>query len=196
MSRTFLSRNFDKPNGDITVPRLKINHPVIRKLYQKYGVCESKDRFFRIVDPEEWQAHYMPWFLLMRDQEEVFEGPELYPFMTTAFGSVYVFANLPDEDLVGYIDITSNFHSMGDADSVFSGNLLDPIFRRFNLNGDFYEPLLKREGEPDADECFGFFPPISLGGERELKNARRVKLREHLDLLAQASGLPSMSAPC
>jgi hypothetical protein len=192
MIEEFFSRYFDRPAGPVLRPTIEINHPVIRRMYDEYGLCTSRNGFFRVVDPEEWQESYMPWFLMMRDEDEVFEGPELYPFMTTAFGYVYVFANLPDEDLVGYIDITSNFHSMGDADSVFSGNLLDPIFRRFNLNGDFYEPLLKTEGEPDADECFGFFPPISLGGERELKNARRVKLREHLDLLAQASGLPDI----
>lgn len=132
----------------------------------------------------------MPWFLLMRDEEEVFEGPEIYPFMTTAFGFVYMFANLPDEDLAGYIDTTSNFNIIGHASYLLQKVLIDPISYRFNLYGDIYEELLPIAPPLTPDECFGFFPPISLGGEPVIENVQRVKLREHLDILAQTSGLP------
>ena len=34
----------------------------------------------------------MPWFLMMRDEIGAYRGPELYPFMTTAFGFPYMFS--------------------------------------------------------------------------------------------------------
>ncbi|GAA5503969.1 hypothetical protein Dxin01_03737 [Deinococcus xinjiangensis] len=190
MIEAFLSTYFDNPAGETVKPNLKIHHPVIQKIYEEYGVCASKDGFYRIVDPEEWQEHYMPWFLFIRDEEEVFRGPELYPFITTAFGHAYIFANLEDEDLVGYVSVNDNFHAMGDAGGFFTENLLDPIFYKFNLHGDLYEELSPIEPPLTQDECFGFFPPISLGGEAVIENVQRVKLREHLYFLAQASGLP------
>lgn len=190
MIEAFLSTYFDNPAGETVKPNLKIHHPVIQKIYEEYGICTSKDGFYRIVDPEEWQESYMPWFLLMRDEEEVFDGPELYPFMTTAFGFPYIFANLPEEDLAGYINIIKNFSLVGHASFLFNNVLLDPISYKFTLHGDIYEELSPIKPPLTPDECFGFFPPLSMGGEAVIENVQRVKLREHLYFLAQASGLP------
>jgi hypothetical protein len=193
MTDEFFTINFDEPSGDIVRPNLHIAHPAIEDIYARYGLATSKSGFFRIVDPEEWQEHYMPWFRLMRDEGdgEIFEGPELYPFMITAFGSAYIFANLEDEDLVGHVDITNDFNVMGSARSLFKRNLGDPIFYEYNLYGGLYEDLSPVDPPLAPDECFGFFPPLSMGGEASMENVRRVKLREHLDFLAQAAGLPT-----
>ncbi|GGS42518.1 hypothetical protein GCM10008961_37160 [Deinococcus knuensis] len=173
-------------------PTIEINHPVIRRMYDEYGLCTSRDGFFRVIDPEEWQEPYMPWFRLMRDEGdgEIFEGPELYPFMTTAFGSAYVFADLEGEDLVGYVDVTSNFNVMGGVRWLFKRNLEDSIFYQYNLYGGLYEELSPVEPPLQPDECFGFLPPLALGGVDTREGIHRVQLREHLDLLAQSSGLP------
>lgn len=190
MIEAFFYNHFDSPKGKTIKPSLKIHHPVIKEIYENYGIYTSKDGFYRVVDPEEWQEHYMPWFLYMRDQEQIFEGSELYPFMTNAFSYAYVFANLPDEDLVGYINITSNFNLMGHASYLFRKVLLDPISQKFNLHGDIYEELSPIKPPLTPDECFGFFPPISMGGEPVIEKVQRVKLCEHLHFLSQAAGLP------
>ena len=38
---------------------------------------------------------------------------------------------------------------------------------------------------PARDECYGFFPALPLGGPGTADTLQRVKLREHLALLAQ-----------
>jgi integrase/recombinase XerD len=40
-------------------------------------------------------------------------------------------------------------------------------------------------GPPQRDECYGFHPAIALGGPGAADTWKRVKLREHLALLAQ-----------
>ncbi|WP_155300782.1 T6SS immunity protein Tdi1 domain-containing protein [Deinococcus kurensis] len=186
----FFSLYFDEPTAPVVRPSLRVLHPVIDEVYERYGCGTSKNGFFRLVDPEEWQESYMPWFLMVRDEDEVFEGPELYPFMTTAFGSAYVFANLEGEDLVGYVDVTSNFKVMGGVRWLFKRNLQDSIFYQYNLYGGLYEELSPVQPPLQPDQCFGFLPPLALGGEATREGVHRVQLREHLDLLAQSSGLP------
>ena len=190
MIEDFFSRNFRKSAETPVLPKIKIAHPAIREIYETYGICTSEDGFYRIIDPEDWQESYMPWFLLMRDEEEIFKGTELYPFMTTAFGHAYIFANLADEDFVGYIDVTNNYFAVSDAEFYLSENLNDPMFYRYSLNGDIYEQLSPVKPLLKPSECFGFFPLLSLGGDQMAENVKRVMLREHLDILAQASGLP------
>jgi len=187
----FFSTNFDKPQNLPNGMNLEIHHPVIRRIYEEYGVTSSNDGFYRIVDPETWQASYLPWFFHMRDEEGVFEGKELYPFMTTAFGFGFIFANLPDEDLVGYVDITNNFNIVGPAEYVFNKVLTDPITYKYTFHGELYEEFGPTEPPLTPDECFGFFPLLSMGGEPSIESIQRVKMREHLGLLAQAAGLPT-----
>lgn len=190
MIEPFFTQHFDKPAGPPMRPRMKIHHPAIQRIYDEYGVMTSKTGLFRVVDPEEWQESYLPWFYLMRDEDGVFEGPELYPFMTTAFGQAYIFANLPDEDLVGFVDVTDNFHVLGSGRAYFLRHINDPIFHAYNLHGDLYEELAPAGPPLLPGECYGFFPLLSMGGEATLESVQRVKLREHLDILAQFGGLP------
>lgn len=189
MIEPFFTQHFEKPARPPESLNMKIHHPAIQRIYDEYGVMTSKTGLFRVVDPEEWQASYLPWFYLMRDEEDIFGGPELYPFMTTAFGQAYIFANLPDEDLVGFVDVTSNFNVMGSARTFFLRHLNDPIFHEYNLYGNLLDELAPA-GPLLPSECYGFFPPLAIGGEASLETVQRVKLREHLDILAQVGGCP------
>lgn len=45
-------------------------------------------------------------------------------------------------------------------------------------------------GPLPPSECYGFFPPLAIGGEASLESVQRVKLREHLDILAHVGGCP------
>ena len=173
MIEAFLSTYFDNPAGETVKPNLKIHHPVIRRIYEEYGICTSKDGFHRIIDPEKWQEYYMPWFLLIRDEGDgIFNGLELYPFITTGFGHAYIFANLEDEDLVGYIDISDNFNTMGSAKSFFLRNLNDPIFYNFNLKGEIYKDISPIEPPLTPDECFA--QELHLHNGRKALPAERI----------------------
>ena len=44
-----------------------------------------------------------------------------------------------------------------------------------------------RFGRVAVDECYGFFPPRSMGASGP-EDLRKVKLREHLAILAQVKG--------
>ena len=68
---------------------------------------------------------------------------------------------------------------------VFEGTLCDAGFIRSVLLRAEFRHAAQRLGAPADDECFGFFPAIALGGDGSPGTIRKVKLREHLALLAQ-----------
>jgi hypothetical protein len=53
------------------------------------------------------------------------------------------------------------------------------------LDQKLFQKARKKLGPIEYDECYGFEPAIALGGPGTLSTLRRVKLREHLSLLAQ-----------
>ena len=56
------------------------------------------------------------------------------------------------------------------------------------LKKDVYDASVPRLGRPDRDECFGYVPALTLNGKPEAEYLQRVKLREHLGILAQLLG--------
>lgn len=70
-------------------------------------------------------------------------------------------------------------------DLFFEACVTDPEFRQSYMFGDLFEDVKKRQGPLKHDECYGFFPALAMGGTADAESARRVKLHEHLVLLAQ-----------
>ena len=46
-----------------------------------------------------------------------------------------------------------------------------------------------RLDEPAFDECFGYVPLLALGGPETADHLEKVKLREHIALISQFTGL-------
>ncbi|WP_082116290.1 T6SS immunity protein Tdi1 domain-containing protein [Hymenobacter terrenus] len=44
-------------------------------------------------------------------------------------------------------------------------------------------------GEPAYDECFGYVPLLALGGPETMEHLEKVKLREHIFLISQFTGI-------
>ena len=42
-------------------------------------------------------------------------------------------------------------------------------------------------GSLSFDECFGYVPLLGLGGAKKVENLKKVKIREHIELITQLS---------
>lgn len=51
-----------------------------------------------------------------------------------------------------------------------------------------YEAATNRLGQLQFDECFGYTPLLGLGGSKKVDNLRKVKIKEHIDLITQSVG--------
>jgi hypothetical protein len=63
--------------------------------------------------------------------------------------------------------------------------LTDPQIQEKILRVRLFEEARQRLGPPDRDECYAFEPALALGGPGTVETIRRVKMREHLGILAQ-----------
>jgi hypothetical protein len=63
--------------------------------------------------------------------------------------------------------------------------LCDPEIKERTLRASLYASARERLGPPQQDECYAFEPALALGGPGTVETIRRVKLREHLAILAQ-----------
>jgi hypothetical protein len=109
-----------------------------------------------------------------------------YAFMRSAFGHV-IYWDGENSQLLDVLDgvVAELAFSMN---LTFNGVLCENSYLEAVLKQDLFEEALPKLGAPQRDECYGFHPAIALGGSGTADTLKKVKLREHLSLLAQLAG--------
>ena len=156
--------------------------PALLQEWRESGWCSYAKGTFWFVNPKAFEENTAEWF--------PDGGSQVYVFARSAFGSL-LFA------LEGggvrslhvhwgkYVDLGRNEKtSLQD----FINYALTPRYLRVALYGDLAEPAAKKFGRVEADEMFTFEPALALGGAKELKYVRKVKMMPQLSLLSQLCG--------
>ena len=158
-------------------------------LWQEVGLGIFSNGLFRIVSPDDYQDFVDTY---IEDKEKYFEY--LLPFMTTAFGDIFVWVKdiLQNREYVIFINVRS-----GDWDIVTSRmDLLFSLYiasegclkRNFELKVSDFHKLVERLRLPAKDECYGYVPALTLGGSKSLDNIQVVKMLPYIDMIAQMIG--------
>jgi len=116
--------------------------------------------------------------------EDLFRNPAVFTvFGHTAFADLLLWGRGAVHYLdVQYADLTkltpdiSRFLEV----ALCTDDYLDAVLHRRR-----FREALPRLGRPAADECYALEPVLALGGSGDVETLRRVKLREHLALLAR-----------
>jgi hypothetical protein len=143
-------------------------------LWTELGLCSFAEGFLWIINPFEFIEQIQPWIPKI-------EAP--LPFLRTAFGDFFYW----DGTQIGHKNIATNneaFYS-DNFEWVFTKTLTRETSLTNIFLQDLYLETLPRLGSVKSDECYGFFPPIAMGGEIRADKIHRVKLQEHLAFLSQ-----------
>jgi len=68
---------------------------------------------------------------------------------------------------------------------LFDSLLCDDSYLEDSLHYELFPPALAKLDQLEWDECYGFLPPMPMGGPGTLDTLKRVKLLEHLAIVAQ-----------
>jgi hypothetical protein len=142
--------------------------------WEEAGWCAYGEGLVWIVNPDELKAAVKEW---------LGASNKALPFARSAFGHLFLWdekgAHMLDPHygtiakLIDDIPLVLNY-------TFCSKQYLDKV-----LDQKLFRKSLKKLGALDFDECYGFEPAIALGGPGTLDTIRKVKLREHLSILAQ-----------
>jgi hypothetical protein len=166
---------------------------------QQYGLGEWFGGLLRFVDPREFYSTLALWFGADKD----FNHQNAHVIAINAFGDLYIwhekFLRIKIQSTYSIISGSYLFKSEQTPNPEI---VVSSTFMTLNPTDDFDEfdeedkPLFKRcatrLGLLDKDEIYGFKLPISLGGQRRIENLGKVKMKEHLMILAQTEPLKLM----
>lgn len=118
-------------------------------------------------------------------EKSYFQGDVSIPIFVTAFGDLITWEKNRFVGIVKYRygenDVISDGFDFFFED-VTEGELDD------ELSIKQYNSAIKKLGDLEYDECFGYVPLLVLGGKESVKNLKIVKIREHIALITEMSG--------
>lgn len=158
-------------------------------LWQEVGLGTFGDGLFRIVSPDDYQDFVDTY---IEDREKYFEY--LLPFMTTAFGDIFVWVKdiCQNREYVIFINVRSGDWNIVTSrmDLLFSLYIVSEecLKRNFDLKISDFHKLVERLGLPAEDECYGYVPALALGGSKSLKNIQVVKMLPYIEIIALMIG--------
>ena len=146
--------------------------------WREVGLCSYGKGLIWFVDPEQFADVIDDWI-------EVRDDAKPLVFLRTAFAHLYYW----QDGAVFSLDVhRGSLSEVTKNISLIFTLLCDPDIRAKMLRVSLFEEALPRLGPPERDECYAFEPALALGGPGTVETLRRVKIREHLGILAQIHG--------
>jgi hypothetical protein len=166
--------NCEKPSDEAIRAYEGLLPPELLDHWRDVGWCAYGKGLLWVVNPQQFEDVVEDWV--------DFESGRSFAFLRTAFAHLYLW----HEGYVYSLDVQYGSLSKvtKNIKRIFT-LLCDPEIQENILRTKLYEQALERLGPPDRDECYAFVPALALGGSGGADTVQRVKIREHLGLLAQ-----------
>lgn len=147
------------------------------EIWENYGLGSLLGGYLKVINPESYQE-------LLNDT--YFRAKISIPILTTAFGDIIT---LEEGQYIGMVKYKNgNFVMLAKNFKRFMHNLEDDYFLEKYFQIPQYVEAVKKLGELEYDECFGYVPLLGLGGNEKVDNLDKVKIKEHIELISQMVG--------
>src|SRR5690554_2160618 len=166
------------PREIIDKYRDKLGEDVI-EIWEKYGFGSTFKGYLKIVNPDDLQE------LL----EETYPIPlEEIPVFVTGMGDIVVCDNRGNFVILDYrhqrIQVLW-------VDQKIKWYFFDDEFQETFWQWNPYFEAVEKYGEPGYDECFGYEPLLSLGGDESVDSLSKVNYKIHIYLISGFQGILS-----
>lgn len=157
-----------------------IDSDVLLEYLEHYGESVFMEGLFSFINPPDYET-LLKGFPKLKNQS-------IMPFAKTAMGNFYLIAEVDNEKCIAFYNIQTEEYIY--VDDEFNRFLEGYAGSRLYMEDEWYGhielPALDKCGPVAIDECLTFVPALVFGGDENIENIQKVKLKENLQLLAQA----------
>ena len=155
--------------------------PALIEFWERFGFSSYADGLIWVINPKQLEDVMVEWCPAKAKKARV------VPVIRTAFGKVIYWTGTT----FMLVDVHHNdrFESGGNVKLVFTFLLVDKLGKAGILEVPDFKKALKKFGPLAPDEMYGYKLPLAMGGNFNVANMEKMKIREHLSLLAQVHGI-------
>ena len=156
--------------------------PEVLGVWEQYGFGSFCAGYLKVVNPEEYAE-------LLADTYQLTSSPVPPPALVlfaTGMGDLIIW----EDEYLSIIDYRHGITKViSKGADFFFGDVVSDYMLVKKLRWEPYSAACERLGEPAYDECFGYVPLLALGGPETVEHLQKVKLREHIALIAEFTGV-------
>lgn len=145
--------------------------------WNEYGFGTIADGYLKIVNPDDFEP------MLKEVYTPVFKNPIV--MFATGLSDLIIWEN-------NYTVLLNLRHGLSkvieSGFQYFLEDIYDKDFIKDELDGENYFKAKMQPGEIAFEECYGYVPLLGLGGAEKVENLQKVKILEHISVIAQALG--------
>lgn len=146
-------------------------------IWREYGFGTFYNGYLKVINPNDYQE------LLERSY---FRGDVSIPIFATAFGDLITWEK---NQFIGIVQYRyGENHIIADGFEFFMDDVKDGELDEEYLSIRQYNAAVKKLGDLEYDECFGYVPILALGGKESVNNLKKVKIREHIAIITELAG--------
>lgn len=168
---------YRKPENDLLTKYEPLLPPKLIQLWKENGFGSIVNGYLKIVNPGDFDD------LLKEAYSPVFKKPVV--MFATGMADLIIWEN-------NYTVLLNFRHGISrvieSGFQYFLEDINDKEYIDDELEGANYFKAKDQLGETAFDECYGYVPLLGLGGAEKVENLQKVKIKEHISIIAQALG--------
>ena len=172
----------EKPTSDFIARYRDQVPPELLAIWEQFGFGTFCEGYLKVVNPEDYADLLADTYQLISTSSSTVA----LVLFATAMGDLLIWER-------GYLVRVSyryyKTETLSKGLDFFFDDLADNWTLPNELHWEPYPAARERLGEPAFDECFGYVPLLALGGPETVEHLQKVKLREHISLISQVTGL-------
>ena len=173
-------KHADVPEEIIEKYRGKVSDDII-SLWREYGFCTTEDGYYKLVNPDDYID--IIGEIYGGEHDNVAVTDEAAVVFATGMADVILYDN---DGFFIYVNVRhEKCGAIGKNFTVTMRRMRTADFRHTVLSWEPYEDAVKKLGVPTYEECFAYESLLSLGGNENVDNLRKVNLAVHLDIVSQ-----------
>lgn len=146
-------------------------------VWKEYGFGSLLDGYLKIINPSEYKDIVAMSY---------FRSNVSTPIFVTAFGDIITWEENKYIRMIKYKNGT--FKGIASGFDYFWEDLNTEYFCKKYFELSKYKAAVDKYGMIEYDECFGYVPLLGLGGSEKVENLKKVKIKEHIELITQMLG--------
>lgn len=153
----------------------KLPEELIRFWEEEKGFCAYGDGLVWVVNPDDFKYVADEWF-----DDKV----KRTVFARTAFADFYLWSDKNGVEQL-YTQHKRTMVLSPEIGFFFNFALNRDQYLKSNLYSKLFKQAVKKFGELEYDECYGFEPALELGGAEKIEYVKKVKIQPYLEILKQ-----------
>ena len=157
----------------------KVGDDVI-EIWEKYGFGTTFNGYLKIINPDNMQRLLEETYIMPFDETPVF---------VTGMGDIIAIDNGGSFVIADYRH--QRVKVLWPQKKIRWKFFLDDYYQDRYWQWNPYFEAVEKYGEPKYDECFGYEPLLSLGGNESVNNLRKLNYEVHITIMSEMQGVLS-----